>query len=89
MNYTNKHIVKTYSGLLELLDPLSKIELIESLSKSLKPPKLKRRLISMNHVVRSRLKSQQKKLNGSEVLAFYVTKPPSKLIFSNFRLIPQ
>ncbi len=36
MNYTDKHIVETYSGLFEGLSSLSKIELIESLSKSLK-----------------------------------------------------
>lgn len=36
MSYTERHIVETYSGLFEGLSPLSKIELIESLSKSLK-----------------------------------------------------
>ena len=36
MNYTDKHIVETYSGLFEGLNSTSKIELIESLSKSLK-----------------------------------------------------
>jgi len=36
MSYTEKHIVETYSGLFEGLSALSKIELIESLSKSLK-----------------------------------------------------
>ena len=36
MSYTDRHIVETYSGLFEGLSPLSKIELIESLSKSLK-----------------------------------------------------
>ena len=36
MSYTNKHIVDTYSGLFEGLSSLNKIELIESLSKSLK-----------------------------------------------------
>ena len=35
MSYTDKHIVETYSDLFEGLSPLSKIELIESLSKSL------------------------------------------------------
>ena len=39
MNYTNRHIVETYSGLFEGLSSLSKIELIESLSKSLKTEK--------------------------------------------------
>jgi hypothetical protein len=36
MSYTNRHIVEIYSGLFEGLSSLSKIELIESLSKSLK-----------------------------------------------------
>jgi hypothetical protein len=40
MSYTERHIVKTYSGLFEGLSSLSKIELIESLSKSLKTSKL-------------------------------------------------
>ncbi len=39
MNYTDRHIVETYSGLFEGLSSLSKIELIESLSKSLKTEK--------------------------------------------------
>ena len=39
MSYTEKHIVETYSGLLEGLSSESKIELIESLSKSLKSEK--------------------------------------------------
>jgi hypothetical protein len=39
MSYTDRHIVKTYSGLFEGLSSLSKIELIESLSKSLKTEK--------------------------------------------------
>ena len=39
MSYTNRHIVETYSGLFEGLSSLSKIELIESLSKSLKTDK--------------------------------------------------
>ena len=39
MSYTNKHIVESYSGLFEGLTYLSKIELIESLSKSLKKEK--------------------------------------------------
>ncbi len=39
MNYTDKHIVETYSGLFEGLSSLSKIELIESLTKSLKTEK--------------------------------------------------
>ncbi|MGN8059242.1 hypothetical protein ACTJKN_23350 [Pedobacter sp. 22163] len=36
MSYTDRHIVETYSGLFEGLSASSKIELIESLSKSLK-----------------------------------------------------
>lgn len=40
MTYTEKHIVKTYSGLFEGLSSLSKIELIESLSKLLKSDKI-------------------------------------------------
>ena len=36
MNYTDRHIVETYSNLFEGLSSLSKIELIENLSKSLK-----------------------------------------------------
>lgn len=36
MSYTDKHIVETYSGLFEGLSSMSKIELIENLSKSLK-----------------------------------------------------
>jgi hypothetical protein len=36
MTYTDRHIVETYSGLFEGLSSISKIELIESLSKSLK-----------------------------------------------------
>ena len=39
MSYTERHIVETYSGLFEGLSSLSKIELIESLSKSLKTEK--------------------------------------------------
>ena len=39
MTYADKHIVETYSGLFEGLSSLSKIELIESLSKSLKVDK--------------------------------------------------
>lgn len=39
MGYTDKHIFETYSGLFEGLSSLSKIELIESLSKSLKTEK--------------------------------------------------
>ena len=42
MTYTDKHIVETYSGLLEGLTPESKAELIESLSKSLKSEKKNR-----------------------------------------------
>jgi hypothetical protein len=36
MTYTDKHIVATYSSLFEGLSSVSKIELIESLTKSLK-----------------------------------------------------
>lgn len=36
MTYTDKHIVEAYSGLFEGLSSLSKIELIERLTKSLK-----------------------------------------------------
>lgn len=36
MSYTDRYIVETYAGLFEGLSSLSKIELIESLSKSLK-----------------------------------------------------
>jgi hypothetical protein len=39
MSYTDKHIVETYSILFEGLSSLSKIELIESLTKSLKREK--------------------------------------------------
>ncbi len=39
MNYTDRHIVDTYSDLFEGLSSLSKIELIENLSKSLKNEK--------------------------------------------------
>ena len=39
MTYTDKHIVETYSSLFEGLSSMSKIELIESLSKSLKAGK--------------------------------------------------
>ncbi len=39
MTYTDKHIVETYSGLLEGLSSESKTELIESLSNSLKSNK--------------------------------------------------
>jgi hypothetical protein len=36
MNYTERHIVKSYSGLFEGLSSFSKMELIEQLSKLLK-----------------------------------------------------
>ncbi|MEO8108925.1 MAG: hypothetical protein ABI594_02785 [Ginsengibacter sp.] len=39
MNYTDKHLVEVYSGLLENLSSESKAELIESLSKSLNTKK--------------------------------------------------
>lgn len=41
MTFTEKHIVESYSVLFEGLSPVSKIELIESLSKSLKAEKNK------------------------------------------------
>lgn len=44
MTYTDKHIVETYSGLFEGLSSISKIELIESLSKSLKTDKKNKEL---------------------------------------------
>jgi len=40
MNFTDRHIVETYSDLFEGLSSLNKIELIESLSKSLKKEKV-------------------------------------------------
>ena len=39
MNYTERHIIDTYSTMFSALSPLSKIELIESLTKSLKKDK--------------------------------------------------
>lgn len=39
MSYTDRHIVETYSGLFEGLSSSNKIELIESLSRSLKTEK--------------------------------------------------
>ena len=39
MTFTDKHIVETYSNLFEGLSSHSKLELIESLSKSLKVEK--------------------------------------------------
>ncbi|MEY4876078.1 MAG: hypothetical protein RL708_1227 [Bacteroidota bacterium] len=36
MTYTDRHIIQSYSSLFEGLNAMSKIELIESLSKSLK-----------------------------------------------------
>ena len=39
MSYTDRHIVDTYTRLFEGLSSLSKIELIENLSKSLKTEK--------------------------------------------------
>lgn len=39
MSYTDKHIVDTYAGLFEGLSTSSKMELMESLSKSLKREK--------------------------------------------------
>lgn len=40
VSYTHRNIVEVYSGLFDGLDPLSKIELIENLSKSLKKSKI-------------------------------------------------
>lgn len=40
MSYTEKHIIETYSILFNGLSSLSKIELIESLTKSLKKEKV-------------------------------------------------
>ena len=42
MTFTDKHIVDTYTELFEGLSSMSKIELIESLSKSLKADKKRR-----------------------------------------------
>lgn len=42
MTYTEKHIVETYSMLIEGLSSTSKIELIETLSKSLKSEGIKK-----------------------------------------------
>ena len=39
MSYTDKHIIETYSMLFDGLSSLTKIELIESLTKSLKREK--------------------------------------------------
>ena len=39
MNFTDKHIINSYTTLLEGLNPLTKIELIETLTKSLKKEK--------------------------------------------------
>lgn len=39
MSYTDRHIVETYTDLFEGLSSINKIELIESLSKSLKTKK--------------------------------------------------
>lgn len=42
MSYTEKHIIETYSTMFNGLSPLSKIELIESLTKSLKKDKIEK-----------------------------------------------
>ena len=42
MSYTERHIVETYSIMFNGLSPLSKIELIESLTKSLKKDKIEK-----------------------------------------------
>ena len=61
MTYTDKHIVETYSDLFEGLSSISKIELIENLSKSLKPIKKPENLTSTNPLVHLLQLSQQKK----------------------------
>jgi len=48
MNYTDRRIVETYSGLFEGLSSSSKIELIESLSKSLKKDKVTKDTLFFN-----------------------------------------
>ena len=42
MSYTEKHIIATYSAMFNGLSPLLKIELIESLTKSLKKDKIEK-----------------------------------------------
>jgi hypothetical protein len=42
MSYTERHIIETYSIMFNGLSPLSKIELIESLTKSLKKDKIEK-----------------------------------------------
>ena len=42
MNFTDKHIISSYSNLIEGLDSSTKIELIETLTKSLKKEKKSR-----------------------------------------------
>ena len=42
MSYTERHIIETYSMMFNGLSPLSKIELIESLTKSLKKDKIEK-----------------------------------------------
>ena len=45
MNFTDKHIINSYTSLLEGLSPSNKIELIETLTKSLKKEKKSREVI--------------------------------------------
>ena len=42
MSYTDRNIIETYSMMFNGLSPLSKIELIESLTKSLKKDKIQK-----------------------------------------------
>ncbi len=42
MTFAERHIIETYSTLFDGLSPLSKIELIESLTKSLKKDKIEK-----------------------------------------------
>ena len=42
MSYTERNIIETYSAMFNGLSPLSKIELIESLTKSLKKDKIEK-----------------------------------------------
>ena len=42
MSFTERHIIETYSMMFNGLSPLSKIELIESLTKSLKNDKIEK-----------------------------------------------
>ncbi len=61
MSYTDKQIVNSYSRLFEGLSTLTKIELIENLSKSLKKEKKRRILYFINHLEHFHLPNRQKK----------------------------